>query len=327
MDKFITSLPRKRKASWSSASSPSNFWNLNNTNTNKLTPASQKTKTNNPNVYGSNDTNSNYSNTKSRSVQMFIDLGQKSFGKSITCKECGCFYLLGDLEDEKMHKAFCKKKKEGLKLTNLKGYRIIETFKNNNIIIEINSNSTKYHCKDVKEAVDFVKQELGSSNDNKQSSVDSSSSSSSSSSSRGSREDVKCYLYLKGLSIQGLLISQSLATVKREQLVRLSDTKRTTDALIEKKEEVEKVAERVLPNTNECQVGVDLIWVDSKCRRQGIAKKLCDSVRRHFMYGSIVSKQNLAFSQPTSNGHCFALAYSGTMINEERERSYYAYKE
>ena len=313
MDKFITSLPRKRKSSLSS--SPLNLWNSNNNNnnnTNKSTPASQKIKKNNSNPYSNS-----YSNTKSRSVQMFIDLGQKSFGKSITCKECGCFYLLGDLEDETMHKAFCKKKKEGLKLTNLKGYNIIETFEDDNMIIEINSNSNKYLSKDIKEAIDFVKQELGSSTSNY------------SSSGNGSREDVKCYLYLKGLGIQGLVISQSLVNMKSEQLVRLSDTKRTTDALIEEQEENEVIAEneRGVDYTSACQVGVDLIWVDSKCRRRGIAKKLCDSVRRHFMYGSLITKQNLAFSQPTSNGHCFAMAYSGTMLNDEKEKGYYAYKE
>ena len=41
--------------------------------------------------------------------QMFLDLGQKSFGASKHCAVCGMFYVIGDYEDEKRHQSFCAK--------------------------------------------------------------------------------------------------------------------------------------------------------------------------------------------------------------------------
>ena len=39
--------------------------------------------------------------------QMFLDLGQKTFGATEQCLMCNMFFIKGDLEDEKRHKAFC----------------------------------------------------------------------------------------------------------------------------------------------------------------------------------------------------------------------------
>jgi hypothetical protein len=44
---------------------------------------------------------------KPKLTQMFIDLGQKSFGKYGTCKICSFLYLIGDLDDEKKHQKHC----------------------------------------------------------------------------------------------------------------------------------------------------------------------------------------------------------------------------
>jgi zinc-finger of acetyl-transferase ESCO len=79
MDKFVTSLPRgiKRK---------------------KLTADSDCKE---------NKKNNVIRGARPEKLQMYIDVGQKSFGKSKQCKHCNFFYLIGDLEDEKEHNKFC----------------------------------------------------------------------------------------------------------------------------------------------------------------------------------------------------------------------------
>ncbi len=44
----------------------------------------------------------------SNGVQMYLDFGQKSFGKSIQCAKCGLLYVVSDKEDDKEHSKFCR---------------------------------------------------------------------------------------------------------------------------------------------------------------------------------------------------------------------------
>jgi len=46
--------------------------------------------------------------TTVKPVQMYLDYGQKSFGRTIQCNKCGLFYVISDKEDEKQHNKFCK---------------------------------------------------------------------------------------------------------------------------------------------------------------------------------------------------------------------------
>ncbi len=41
--------------------------------------------------------------------QTFLDLGQKSFGASKTCKLCGMLFIQGDVDDEARHNSHCTK--------------------------------------------------------------------------------------------------------------------------------------------------------------------------------------------------------------------------
>jgi zinc-finger of acetyl-transferase ESCO len=41
--------------------------------------------------------------------QMFLDLGQKLFGKSKECKNCGMYFVIGDVDDERRHNQICAK--------------------------------------------------------------------------------------------------------------------------------------------------------------------------------------------------------------------------
>ena len=56
---------------------------------------------------------------------MFLDLGQKTFGKSIECPICGMLYVLGDHDDEQRHKQNCSKMRDGPILPSLKGLKVV----------------------------------------------------------------------------------------------------------------------------------------------------------------------------------------------------------
>ena len=46
---------------------------------------------------------------QSKHQQMYIDLGQKLFGKSKECSNCGMVYVIGDVDDERRHDQNCAK--------------------------------------------------------------------------------------------------------------------------------------------------------------------------------------------------------------------------
>ena len=58
-------------------------------------------------------------------------------------------------------------------------------------------------------------------------------------------------------------------------------------------------------------LGISRIWVSSQTRKQGIARRLLDSIRSDFMYGLTVEKHLTAFSQPTEGGGKLARKYFG----------------
>uniref|UniRef100_A0A8C7KJW2 N-acetyltransferase ESCO acetyl-transferase domain-containing protein n=2 Tax=Salmoninae TaxID=504568 RepID=A0A8C7KJW2_ONCKI len=58
--------------------------------------------------------------------------------------------------------------------------------------------------------------------------------------------------------------------------------------------------------------GISRIWVFSMMRRTGIASRMIECLRNNFIYGSYLSKEEIAFSDPTPDGKLFATHYCGT---------------
>ncbi|CAB1340654.1 unnamed protein product, partial [Coregonus sp. 'balchen'] len=58
--------------------------------------------------------------------------------------------------------------------------------------------------------------------------------------------------------------------------------------------------------------GISRIWVFSMTRRRGIASRMIECLRNNFIYGSYLSKEEIAFSDPTPDGKLFATHYCGT---------------
>jgi len=61
-----------------------------------------------------------------------------------------------------------------------------------------------------------------------------------------------------------------------------------------------------------CMCGISRIWVHNSARRRGIASRLLEVARENLVYGFVIPRKQVAFSQPTIDGKLFALHYTGT---------------
>ncbi len=68
-----------------------------------------------------------------------------------------------------------------------------------------------------------------------------------------------------------------------------------------------RVASALYPAT----LGVLQVWTHPSRRRQGVATTLLEVARSRAVFGQVVPKDQVAFSQPTSAGHAFASAFAG----------------
>lgn len=60
-------------------------------------------------------------------------------------------------------------------------------------------------------------------------------------------------------------------------------------------------------------LGISRIWTSSQCRKQGVASRLLETARSHFLYGITVEKEMVAFSQPTESGGNLARKWFGRL--------------
>lgn len=309
MDKFIVSLPRnmKRKVSPSRSAGPIKV--------------------------GKRES--------SGGTQMFLDMGQKTFGATKQCQKCSMFYIVGDFDDEKRHKSFCEQSQKCLLLKGtIDAKQVVESFQNGVgicgedqvlLIRGVESSKQKVDSGSLNHIMQTVQTALGSTLDLMESPEES------------------CLLYLRDKEVLGCVI---IEPVPRKALVPISKTMKTTDVNVKVEEESElkkappkpmrkfgKASANVVtpivdnkhngallvPNTssemgrdeNPCEMpkeeetmGVKLVWVGDSARRKGVAGKLVDSARKHFRFGAIIKKEHVAFSQPTDQGLAFALSYT-----------------
>lgn len=56
-------------------------------------------------------------------------------------------------------------------------------------------------------------------------------------------------------------------------------------------------------------LGVRIMWVHADYRRSKVAHSILDIIRRSFVYGRVLSVDELSFSEPTEDGYRFASFY------------------
>uniref|UniRef100_A0A3Q3JVN8 N-acetyltransferase domain-containing protein n=1 Tax=Monopterus albus TaxID=43700 RepID=A0A3Q3JVN8_MONAL len=222
-------------------------------------------------------------------TQTIIDVGQKHFG-AVACSVCGMLYSAANPEDESQHLLFHNQFVSAVKYVGWKKERILGEFPDGKIILVL-PDDPKYALKKVEEIREMVDYDLGF-----------------------QQVETKCpsqtktFLFISNdKKVAGCLIAE-----------HIQEGYRVIEEPVPEGSEGEKVMfERqrawccsTTPEPAIC--GISRIWVVSMMRRQGIASRMLECLRNNFIYGSYLSKDEIAFSDPTPDGKLFAAHYFGT---------------
>ncbi|KAG7215083.1 hypothetical protein INR49_022792 [Caranx melampygus] len=218
--------------------------------------------------------------------QLIIDAGQKQFGAT-TCSSCGMVYSADNPEDNFQHTQFHQRFLDSIKFVGWKKERVVAEFWDGKIVL-VMPDDPKYAIKKAEDVRRVADNELGF----QQVTL-----------SRPHRPRPICSSTQSGWWWD--VSSPNPYDRVLEQPDQPKDM--TRDDFMERHRAwcCSTVPEKAL-------CGISRIWVFSLARRQGIATRMLDTVRNTFMYGSHLTKEEIAFSDPTPDGKLFATKYSNT---------------
>ncbi|KAM4712480.1 N-acetyltransferase ESCO2-like isoform 2-T3 [Anableps anableps] len=223
------------------------------------------------------------------SDQLIIDAGQKQFGAT-TCSSCGMIYSADNPEDNFQHTQFHQRFLDSIKYVGWKKERVVAEFWDGKIILVL-PDDPKYAVKKAEEVRHIADNELGF----QQVTL-----------SRPTQ--AKTFLFINtDRLVVGCLVAEPIRQAYRvlEQPDQNKDMRK--DDFMERHR---AWCCSTIPEQALC--GISRIWVFSLARRQGIATRMLDTVRSTFMYGSYLTKEEIAFSDPTPDGKLFATKYCNT---------------
>ncbi|XP_051954412.1 N-acetyltransferase ESCO2-like [Xyrauchen texanus] len=221
--------------------------------------------------------------------QLIIDAGQKQFGAT-TCDSCGMLYSTDSPEDNFQHTQFHQRFLDTIKFVGWKKERVVAEFWDGKIILVL-PDDPKYATKKADDVRRIADSELGF----QQVTLSSPSS-------------AKTYLFINSdRMVVGCLVTENI----RQAFRVLEQPEKPKDMNKEDFMEHHRAwCCSTMPEKGIC--GISRIWVFSLMRRQGIGTRMLDTVRTSFMYGSHLTKEEIAFSDPTPEGKLFATKYCGT---------------
>ncbi|KAK3571664.1 hypothetical protein QTP86_015980 [Hemibagrus guttatus] len=221
--------------------------------------------------------------------QKTTDKNQNAFGAT-TCNVCGMLYSPSIAEDETQHLLFHNQFISAVRYVGWKKERILGEYPDGKIILVL-PDDPKYALKKVEEIREMVDNDLGF--QQVETKVPS---------------QTKTFLFISNdKKVTGCLIAE-----------HIQEGYRVIEEPVPEGSEREKVMfERqrawccsTVPEPAVC--GISRIWVFNMMRRRGIASRMIECLRNNFIYGSHLSKDEIAFSDPTPDGKLFATHYCGT---------------
>ncbi|TSL40942.1 N-acetyltransferase ESCO1 [Bagarius yarrelli] len=236
-----------------------------------------------------NEDTNNLKDTSPEEEQKNTDKNQNAFG-AVTCNVCGMLYSPSITEDETQHMLFHNQFISAVRYVGWKKERILGEYPDGKIILVL-PDDPKYALKKVEEIREMVDNDLGF--QQVQTQVPS---------------QTKTFLFISNdKKVAGCLIAE-----------HIQEGYRVIEEPVPEGSEKEKVMfERqrawccsTVPEPAVC--GISRIWVFNMMRRRGIASRMIECLRNNFIYGSHLSKDEIAFSDPTPDGKLFATRYCGT---------------
>ncbi|EEY56646.1 N-acetyltransferase, putative [Phytophthora infestans T30-4] len=220
------------------------------------------------------------------STQSYIDVGQRSFGKLVTCSKCGLLYTAGEEEDEKEHQKFCKRMKRGVTFSKWKKERVLKTVSDTKArILEIRGEDPSSHVKKLLEIKEVLDDALGF---------------------------VEEKVFLQRPTFVYIQDRQVVGCINTERISEAFTLDKTASNLVTKDDENSVASEGAVTasiDSRSAVVGICQLWVHPSFRRKNIATRMVDVVREKSIYGMHVAKDQIAFAQPTRNGLQFAQKY------------------
>ncbi|KFV04256.1 N-acetyltransferase ESCO1, partial [Tauraco erythrolophus] len=222
--------------------------------------------------------------------QLIIDAGQKRFG-AVSCNICGMLYTASNPEDETQHLLFHNQFISAVKYVGWKKERILAEYPDGKIIMVL-PDDPKYALKKVEEIREMVDNDLGF-----------------------QQAPLMCYSRTKTLlfisndkKVIGCLIAEHIQWGYRVIEEKVPEVSSENEKVIFERQKAWCCS--TSPEPAIC--GISRIWVFSMMRRKKVASRMIECLRSNFIYGSYLSKEEIAFSDPTPDGKLFATQYCGT---------------
>ena len=251
-------------------------------------------------------------------VQMQLDLGQDV---RKTCGECGMEYAPANEEDATLHRMYHNMNGDGVELSKpfMKSAMkwVYEVAHIEGSVVVVDRKISPAARKVVQKVLGVVNKDLGATeiddnvlwsqkalNEGQDVPVVKRSESEKRNDNRADR--YKIFLHIKNSKCVGLCLAERITKAQRVK----GDVASTTGGKVlpaDHKSSSITVEEGTVPAV----VGVSRIWTSKSSRRRGIANNLLDCVLNQFIYGMEISKDELAFSQPTESGGGLAWAWYG----------------
>lgn len=215
--------------------------------------------------------------------QMYLDLGQKDFGH-VTCPTCGMVYTRAQPDDEAAHIRHHKSFVNGLKFTGWKNECVVKEYHDGRVIM-VSPDDPRLHLKKIEEVRKVVDSELGFVAD-----------------APYRRSGAKTFLFITTKKVVGCAVA---IQIDQGYPVLPSPEESSTP-----EKQIAAWCCSTTPQSAQC--GISRIWVHSQYRRKKVATRLLDCVRTNFIYGCIIPRELVAFSDPTPDGKRLANSYAGT---------------
>ncbi|KAJ2853755.1 hypothetical protein J3B02_002993 [Coemansia erecta] len=242
-------------------------------NTSLLDQCFSKKKSNLRSSKNNYNSSSNSVGNGVKKEQTFLDFGQKPIAPD-PCKQCGMAFQRGRKEDEELHSKYHRswiRRQSRLLVWNACTESGNDAAKSSDIIIVDCQTCTKRELQRGLEIINVVNDCLGAVKLEL---------------SDLTKKQRKLFLHvsLSGNKIDGCVLAEMIAGAHR--LV-------AGDAC-------QPIA--CLESEISATCGISRIWVAPDARRSGVASRLIDAVRMHFVYGCSVPLDEIAFTQPTADG-------------------------
>ncbi|XP_064110508.1 N-acetyltransferase ESCO2-like [Macrobrachium nipponense] len=219
---------------------------------------------------------------KSDSSQMIIDAGQKDFGTR-QCGDCGVVYEIANQEDEASHLMHHNAIHSKLKYNGWKNENLVRRLDElGGRVVMVTSKDPSHFWRKVEEVLTVVDNELGFP--------------------EGTnlvRENSRVFMYILGRQVVGFLVGERIEKANRVIPPKSTMVSTTNRLLCCSEEQVTVWA------------GVSRIWVLQGHRGKGIASKLCEAMLCNMFSHHILSRNEIAFSDPTESGTKFAERFTG----------------